>query len=334
MSSRTPNSLSSGPLVVFAYHDVGYECLDLLLHRRERIAAVFTHQDNPAELIWFRSVADLAERHGIPVHHPASVNTPDWIAHIRALQPALIFSFYYRNMICQEILDLPRLGALNMHGSLLPKYRGRVPINWAVLHGEQETGVTLHYMVKRADAGDIVDQQAVPIGPRETAFDIVRKVTAAARVVLERQIENLKQGRAPRHRQNESEATYFGGRKPEDGRIDWMLSAQAIFNLIRAVTHPYPGAFTTAEGRRLFIWWAELVPSCPNCTHNRQAGMVCSTVPLRVTTGDGCMEITVWQWEGEAEQTAATAAQVRHGLRLGQRLGETAALRPTPASSS
>jgi methionyl-tRNA formyltransferase len=334
MSSRTPNSPSSGPLVVFAYHDVGYECLDLLLRRRERIAAVFTHQDNPAELIWFRSVTDLAERHGIPVHRPASVNTPDWIAHLRALEPALIFSFYYRNMICQEILDLPMLGALNMHGSLLPKYRGRVPVNWAVLHGEQETGVTLHYMVKRADAGDIVDQQAVPIGPRETAFEVFRKVTAATRVVLERQIENLKHGRAPRRCQDESEATNFGGRSPEDGRIDWMQSAAAIFNLIRAVTHPYPGTFTTAEGRRLFIWWAEPVPSCPNCTHNRDAGLVCSTIPLRVTTGDGCLEITAWQWEGEAEQTAATAARARHGLRLGQRLGETAGLRPTPASSS
>lgn len=339
MSSRTPNSPGPVTFVVFAYHDVGYQCLDLLLQRRERIAAVFTHEDNPTERIWFRSVARLAEQHGIPVHTPASVNTPDWIAHIRALEPALIFSFYYRNMICQEILDVPTLGAFNMHGSLLPKYRGRVPINWAVLHGEKETGVTLHYMVKRADAGDMVDQQTVPIGPRETALEIFRKVTAAARIVLERQIDNLKQGRAPRHRQVETEATYFGGRSPEDGRIDWTQSAATIFNLIRAVTHPYPGAFTTVEGRRLFIWWAEPVPSCPACSSKRQAGLICSISPLRVTTGDGCLEITAWQWEGETEQTAGrpsarVSAATGHGLRIGQQLGGPAVPCNLPATSS
>ena len=329
-----PNSPDAVTLVVFAYHDVGYDCLDLLIGRRERIAAVFTHEDNPDEQIWFRSVAELARRHGIPVHTPASVNTPEWIAHIRALQPGLIFSFYYRNMICQEILDLPPLGAFNMHGSLLPKYRGRVPVNWAVLHGEKETGVTLHYMVKRADAGDIVDQQAVAIGPRETALDVFRKVTAAAGLVLERQIEPLKRGKAPRREQIEAEATSFGGRKPEDGRIDWTHGASAIFNLIRAVTHPYPGAFTTAGDRRLFIWWAEPVPSCPAHADKRQPGVICSTTPLRVTTADGCLEITAWQWEGEAEPSAPIAASDRHGLRLGERLGESARLHSSPASSS
>jgi methionyl-tRNA formyltransferase len=331
MSSRTPHNTT---VVVFAYHDVGYECLDLLIGRRERIAAVFTHEDHPGERSWFRSVAELAERHGIPVHRPASVNTPEWITHIRALEPALIFSFYYRNMICQEILDLPPLGAFNLHGSLLPKYRGRVPINWAVLKGEQETGVTLHYMVKRADAGDIVDQQVVPIGARETALDVFRKVTAAARIVLERQIDALKRGEAPRHRQVETEASYFGGRKPEDGRIDWAQSAAAIFNLIRAVTHPYPGAFTTVEGRRLFIWWAEPAPLCSAFSHKQQAGLICSITPLRVTAGDGCLEITAWQWEGEIEQSSLSSANGRHGLRVGQRLGDPAGLHPSVASSS
>jgi methionyl-tRNA formyltransferase len=328
MSSRMPNSPSPATLVIFAYHEVGYECLDLLIGRRERVAAVFTHQDNPNEQIWFRSVAGLARRHGIPVHTPTSVNTPEWIAHIRSLRPALIFSFYYRNLICQEILDLPPLGAFNMHGSLLPKYRGRVPVNWAVLHGEKETGVTLHYMVKRADAGDIVDQQAVSIGPTETALDVFRKVTVAARIVLERQIDALKRGQAPRRRQVETEASYFGGRKPEDGLIDWTQSATAIFNLIRAVTHPYPGAFTTSAGRRLFIWRAEPASFC-----HGDPGLICSIAPLRITTGDGCLEIRAWQWEGEAEQTVSADARAQHGLRLGQRLGETAALRPSPASS-
>ena len=299
-------------IVVFGYHDVGFECLDALVSRGNRVLAVFTHLDNPEEKIWFRSVTQLAQQHGIPVHTPDSVNTPKWIAWLREMRPEIIFSFYYRNMICQEILDIPRLGAFNLHGSLLPKYRGRVPINWAVLNGETETGATLHYMVKRPDAGDIVDQQAVSIGPRDTAQDVFIKVAAAARQVLERNLDAIKQGRAPRRPQDEIQATYYGGRKPEDGRIDWRADAQRIFNLIRAVTHPYPGAFTEVEGRRLLVWWAEPRPDGAG-----QPGQVVSVAPLRVAAGQGSLEIVKWQWRGGTEQEGSA-----HGLRPGQVLGE------------
>src|SRR3990172_10992522 len=273
-------------IVVFGYHDVGYECLDALIAGGRGVLGVFTHRDNPAENIWFQSVAELARRHAIPVHTPETVNTPEWIARLRALKPDIIFSFYYRNLIGQEILDIPRLGAFNLHGSLLPKYRGRVPINWAVLHGETETGATLHHMVKRPDAGDIVDQEAVPIGPRDTAQEVFIKVTAAARQVLERSLEAIKQGRAPRRPQDESQASYFGGGKPDDGRLDWDADAQLIFNLIRALTHPYPGAFTDVEGRRFFVWWAEPRPDGAG-----RPGQVVSVAPLRVAAGEGSVEI-------------------------------------------
>ncbi len=316
-------------VVVFAYHDVGVECLDTLVSRGSRVLAVFTHRDNPEEKIWFRSVAQLARQHGIPVHTPDSVNTPEWIARLREMKPDIIFSFYYRNMICQEILDIPRLGAFNLHGSLLPKYRGRVPINWAVLNGETETGATLHHMVKRPDAGDIIDQEAVSIGPRDTAQDVFIKVTAAARQVLERSLAAIKQGCAPRRPQDESQASYFGGRKPDDGRIDWRADARQLFNLIRAVTHPYPGAFTDVqdaqmpraqgcagaadvEGRRFFVWWAEPRPDGAG-----RPGQVVSVAPLRVAAGNGSLEITKWQWRGGPEQEGSM-----HGLRPGQILGE------------
>ena len=307
---RAPVSKPS--ILVFAYHDVGYECLDLLLRRDENIIAVITHEDNPSEQIWFRSVSDLAKGHGIPVYTPESVNTPAWLSRIRAWNPDLIFSFYYRNMIKEEILDVPRLGAFNMHGSLLPKYRGRVPINWAVLHGEKEAGVTLHYMVKRADAGDIVDQEAVPIGPEDTAQDVFRKAVKAARLVLERRIDDITKGMAPRRRQDDSQATYFGGRKPEDGRIDWTQSADRIYNLIRAVTHPYPGAFTLAGGNKLFIWRARPVKDSKG-----RPGQVVSVNPLRVATGNGSLEILTLQWEGKREEASAGG----HGLEIGQILG-------------
>ncbi len=300
-------------IVVFGYHNVGHECLDALVKHGENIIAVFTHEDDVKENIWFKSVASLARQHGIPVHTPGSVNSPEWTARIRVMQPDVIFSFYYRNLIKEDILAMPRLGAFNMHGSLLPKYRGRVPINWAVLNGEKETGATLHHMVKRADAGDIVDQEAVPIGPDDTAFDVFNKVTIAARKVLERQIDAIKAGTAPRTRQDESQATTFGGRKPEDGRIDWTQNSERIYDLIRAVTHPYPGAFTEVSGMRLFIWQAK-----PLGRGQGKPGTVLSIDPLRVAAGTGSLEITRYQWEGDHEEAAA---DVTHDLRVGAVLG-------------
>ncbi|MHB8453749.1 MAG: formyltransferase [Acidiferrobacterales bacterium] len=302
-------------IVVFAYHDVGYECLDALIASQARIMAVFTHNDSPREKIWFKSVAELARSHGIPVHTPDSVNTPEWIARIRAMRPQILFSFYYRNLICQEILDIPEHGAFNMHGSLLPRYRGRVPVNWAVLNGETRTGATLHFMVKKPDAGDIVDQEEVPIGPQDTAQQVFARVTAAARHVLERQMDAIVAGHAPRRPQDESAASYFGGRKPEDGRIDWTISSQRIFNLVRAVTQPYPGAYTDVDGHRLFIWWA-----LPRTDGGRAPGEVLSTQPLIVGTGSGSLEIIRLQWQGDEEEAASAGT---HGLRAGYRLGAT-----------
>jgi methionyl-tRNA formyltransferase len=306
----------SGPRVlIFAYHDVGHACLELLLERGTNVIAVFTHEDDPHEEIWFKSVAALARRHGIPVFTPAGIAAPEWRAQIAELRPDLILSFYYRHMLPETVLALPRLGAFNMHGSLLPKYRGRVPINWAIIHGETETGATLHHMVKRADAGDIVDQERVPIGPSDTARTVFDKVTQAARAVLARQLDGLITGTAPRRRQDETQATYFGGRRPEDGRIDWSQDTTRIFNLIRAVNHPYPGAYTDIDDKRLFIWWAQ-----PGRDKGSVPGEVLSASPLVIATGDGSLEILRMQWQGEAEQEAGAG---RHGLRAGQRLATT-----------
>lgn len=298
-------------IVLFAYQDVGYVCLEELLERGANVRALFTHADDPGENRWFRSVAELAQQHGIPVHTPDAINTPRWIEEIRALRPAVILSCYYRQMISTAILELAPLGAFNMHGSLLPKYRGRAPVNWALLHGERETGVTLHHMVARADAGDIVDQQAVSIGATETARDLYPRITAAARLVLARQLDNLLRGTAPRRPQDETQASYFGGRRPEDGRIDWRQSATAIFNLIRAVTHPYPGAFTTYNSRRLYIWWA-----VPGEGSSGAPGEVIGVAPLRIAAGSSGLEVKTWQWEGEAE---CTASDESHGLPFGAR---------------
>ena len=235
--------------VVFAYHDVGARCLETLLSHGVKVRLVVTHEDDPGENIWFASVAALARQHAIPVMTPAHPNTAELTQLIASLRPDFVFSFYYRQMIGQPLLDIPRLGALNMHGSLLPKYRGRAPVNWAVIRGELETGATLHYMVVKPYAVDIVDSQSVPICPNDTAVDVFHKVTDAAQAVLARSLPRLMDGTAPRLVQNQAQATYFGGRKPEDGRIDWSRSAAEIHNLVRGVAPPYPGAFTSIAGK-------------------------------------------------------------------------------------
>ena len=229
--------------VVFAYHNVGVHCLRVLLEQGVDVALVVTHEDNPHENIWFDSVAQLAEEAGIPVIKPADPNTPEVLAHLQKLELDFLFSFYYRHMLSEAVLAVPSRGAFNMHGSLLPKYRGRVPINWAVLHGETQTGATLHEMTVKPDAGRIVDQEPVPIAPDDTARDVFEKVTHAAEVSLRRALPKLLHGTAHLHPQDLSQGSYFSGRNPEDGRIDWGQSAQQIHNLVRAVAPPYPGAF-------------------------------------------------------------------------------------------
>jgi methionyl-tRNA formyltransferase len=239
--------------VVFAYHNVGVRCLSVLLTHGVDIRLVVTHRNNPGENIWFESVQQLAELHSIPVITPDNPNVPEVIEQIRSLQPDFFFSFYYREMLKRELLEIPKSGALNMHGSLLPKYRGRVPVNWAIIHGETETGATLHYMTEKPDNGDIVAQQAVPILTDDTALQVFNKVTVAAEMALNGVLPALLAGNAPRIEQDLSKGGYFGGRKPEDGVIDWSQSAQQVHDLVRAVAPPYPGATTKLFGKPMRI---------------------------------------------------------------------------------
>jgi methionyl-tRNA formyltransferase len=285
-------------ILFFGYSQVGHDCLSLLLGRGDNVVGVITHEDNPAEKIWFRTPAVAAAKKGVPVFTPEKVGTPEWMEKIAALQPDLILSVYYRNMIGMKVLNLAPLGAFNMHGSLLPKYRGRAPINWAVLHGETRIGMTLHRMVKEPDAGAIVDQEGVDIGPRDTAEEAFRKVLPCAQKILSRQIGALLAGRAVETPQDASQATYFGGRKPEDGRIDWTKTSRQVFNLVRAVTDPYPGAFTDVGPSRLMVWWAE--PDAASLEGKRgRPGEVLALSPLIVATGDGAIELARTEWRGE-----------------------------------
>ena len=246
-------SAGTARAVVFAYHDVGVRGLSVLLALGVDVRLVVTHRDDPDENIWFDSVAELAARNDIPVIMPSDPNSGDVIEQLRACQPDVLFSFYYRHMLDADLLSIPRIGAFNVHGSLLPRYRGRVPVNWAVLHGETETGASLHRMEIKPDAGALLDQQAVAILPNDTAWTVFQKITCATECLLLRCVPLLLEGRASETPLDLSAGSYFGGRRPEDGRIDWRCSAHQIHNLIRAVAPPYPGAFLELDGQRLDV---------------------------------------------------------------------------------
>jgi methionyl-tRNA formyltransferase len=251
--------VTSARAVVFAYHDVGVRCLKTLISAGMEIPLVVTVADDPREAQWFGSVARTAAEYGLNIIAPDDPNTPATESAVAAARPDFIFSFYYRSLLQGSILAAARRGALNMHGSLLPKYRGRAPVNWAILRGESQTGATLHYMVDRADAGDIVDQLAVPILGDDDAREVFAKVTAAAEIVLARSLPLLLAGTEPRLKQTLEPGQYFGRRRPEDGRIDWSRAAREIHDLVRAVAPPFPGAFTLVEGERWLIHRTRIV---------------------------------------------------------------------------
>lgn len=239
--------------VVFAYHDVGVRCLAVLLARGVNVSLVVTHRDDSTENIWFGSVAGLAVLHHIPVITPDDANDEETVERVRTCRPDFLFSFYYRNMLTAELLTIPTRGAYNMHGSLLPKYRGRAPVNWAVLHGERETGASLHRMVEKPDAGDLAAQRRVPILPNDTAHEVMHKVTYAAESCLYDVLPALLQGSIEHTPLDLRSGSYFGRRRPEDGRINWAHGAWEIHNLIRAVAPPYPGSFFEHQGIRVEV---------------------------------------------------------------------------------
>jgi methionyl-tRNA formyltransferase len=303
--------------VVFAYHDVGVRCIKALLSAGVEIPLVVTTRDDPNETQWFASAAALAAEYGLPVVMPDEVNTAELERTVRELRPDFVFSFYFRSMIGAPLLKVPRLGALNIHGSLLPRYRGRAPVNWASLHGERETGASLHYMSERADAGDIVDQMAVPILENDEAREVFGKVCLAAEIILARSLPGLIKGTAPRVPQKLEDGKYFGRRRPEDGKIDWTRSAREIHNLVRAVAPPFPGAFGQVDGERWMINKTRVEPR--TIEPSERARLFGSEGNCYVACCDGSVLRIVAAANGAGPVDLATAARQmqRHPVGLG-----------------
>ena len=264
--------------VVFAYSNVGDRCLRVLRARGVEVPLVVTHRDREGETLWFNRVSETAEDLGLHFTYGDDAAPETLRAMVADARPDVIFSFYYRSMLPMSVLGLAPQGAFNMHGSLLPKYRGRAPTNWAVLKGESETGATLHRMVEKPDAGDIVDRQAVPILPDDTGRQVFDKVTVAAEQVLWRTLPAMLAGTTPSLLNDLAAGSYCGARRPEDGRIDWHRPAAEVYDLIRAVAPPYPGAFTEIAGAKLVVAEARLLAA---------EGLSHSTGPVGLAIVDG-----------------------------------------------
>lgn len=250
----SPGSTAPSPLRVlfFGYSQIGYRAVKLLRDQGHEVARVVTHRDDPEENRWYRTPAEAAAEEGLEVAYAEELKGgPEELA--QRLRPDLILSVFYRRLLSEAVLGAARVAALNLHPSLLPAYRGRAPINWALVNGESETGVTLHHMVRRADAGDVVGQRRIAIDPRETALSLYRKVESEGISLLAEMLPRVADGTAPRFPQDAARASQFGGRRPEDGRIDWSWPAARIDNLVRAVAPPWPGAFAEIAGKRVEI---------------------------------------------------------------------------------
>ena len=312
----------SAKCVVFAYHDVGARCLSVLLEHGVDVRLVLTHRDDPGEQVWFASVEALARQRGLNVETPEDASSPELAARLQAIAPDFLFSFYYRRMLPSAVLATARRGAYNMHGSLLPKFRGRAPVNWAILEGECQTGASLHEMAAKPDAGQLVDQQAVPIGENDVASEVFARVTDAAEQVLRRSLPKLLDGTARAQPQDLTAGSYYGRRRPEDGCVDWNRPARAVHDLIRAVAPPYPGAFTSwgsRPARILRSWWGEV----PSALGEAAPGTVAvEGARLFVRCADRWLELLEVEIDGAATLRGSELARAFAGSR--SRMGESA----------
>src|SRR5580693_8057868 len=284
---------------------MGHACMEALLKMGAPISALFTHRDDANEEIWWRSCADLAAEHGVPVYFDESSESAR--SKIGALNPSIIYSFSYRHLIPETVLELAPLGAYNLHPSLLPSYRGRAPVNWVLVNGERETGITLHHMVARADAGDIVGQRAVAIDDSDNALTLYHKLVPLGVELIDELHPKIVAGTAPRRKMDIAKGSYFGRRRPDDGRIDWRWPARRIFNLVRAVTHPYPGAFCYLGGRKVLIWAATIGVERGTRGQPGQVMNQAADGALEIAAGEGSVMVRIVQLEGSAEGIAREA---------------------------
>lgn len=245
-------------------HQEGKECLQEILDEGGNVVAIFTFTEDIArKTSGAVSFADIAANYDIPLFKVKDTNTPEAVAHFRQINPDVIFVIGWTRLVSNEILKIPKYGCIGMHASLLPKYRGRAPVNWALIHDETESGNTTILLDEGVDTGKIIAQRSFSITLSDTCETVYHKVAKAGRTMLREILPMLQDGdKLPYVIQKHEEGSVLPKRRPEDGIIDWNKRAMDLFNWVRALTHPYPGAFTFHNSRKLFIWEARIA-HCP-----------------------------------------------------------------------
>ena len=328
----------TGERVIFvgAVHEA-VPALGVLLDSEAEIAEVVTL---PAERAGSTSgFADLetpARAHGIQVRRCADINSADSVRHVRELRPDLMVVTGWTRLLSTELLGVPARGVVGFHASLLPRYRGRAPVNWAILRGETRTGNTMMYLDAGTDTGDIIDQQVVPIAPDDTCATVYAKVGEAGAAMLGRHLRALLEGTAPRRPQGPADGPPLPKRTPGMGITDWNRPARTVHDWIRALTWPYPGAFGFLAGRKIMLWTSALDGTGAGGVPGEVLGW--DTGGVRVATADGVILLSSMSDAGDAPGPAAAWAE-RHGPRPGEVFepvpGDTAAwalgLGPKPA---
>ena len=265
-------------VALFGFQTWGYRVLEALLKSEHEVVLVVTHprSDHVYESIWSDSVEDLARSKGVSV---LVKDRPDHEVVVALTDTDVMVACNWRTWIPPEVFSCPRLGALNVHDSLLPRYAGFAPLNWAIVNGETEVGVTAHVMDERLDRGDIILQWNVPVGPRDTATDMFHATLEMMGPITLEALGHLEHGSGERIPQDMSQATFFHKRSVEDSLIDWTWPAVDIANLVRAQSDPYPNAYTFAAGRRLRILQASVTTD--------RCGGTAGRVFARTADGDG-----------------------------------------------
>ncbi|MBI4283427.1 MAG: methionyl-tRNA formyltransferase [Chloroflexi bacterium] len=310
----------------------GWQILNSILavpdHRNDLVSILTLKREKLENVSDARDFADLAIEHSIPLYKIDHINNPESVALLKRLKPHLLLVFGWSQLLSAEVLAIPRLGAIGLHSTLLPKHRGRAPIPWAIIKGLSETGNTLLYLDEGVDSGDIIAQQSFEITLDDNAASVYAKSVRSGIDLVREYLPHIKLGAAPRIPQHESEADYWPRRRPQDGLIHWNNQAKDVYNLIRGVTHPYPGAFTFDRGKKLFIWAARLpdADASPALTYSAQPGTILMVDDggITVSTSDRFLMVTSVQPPDQEEMSAKSYAFLS-GLQTGMKWATTGA---------
>ncbi|MFG1733639.1 methionyl-tRNA formyltransferase [Paenibacillus sp. 843] len=283
--------------------------LEMLIAEGYSIAAVVTQPDRPQgrkKVLTPTPVKEAALRHGIPVLQPQRLRNPEAVAELAEYKPDLIVTAAYGQILPKSVLDMPALGCLNVHGSLLPAYRGGAPIQRSIINGESVTGITLMYMAEGLDTGDMIARTEVPIEDNDTAGTMFEKLSQAGAELLRRELPRLVKGKVEAEPQDDSKATYAPNLTRDDERIDWSRTSREIYNQIRGLV-PYSGGFTLWNGEVFKVWAAAKPDSAQKSAGDAQPGTVLGLQEkgIVVKTGDGTLTLLTVQPSGKKAMDAA-----------------------------